>query len=184
MLPAPLIYVHLGSSQRFTDHHRGGNSDQSRDCEPLLAEKKERVTETSQFVAEREMEWATTHLIWHFLSAPAICYSSSLPCERKTMRHLVIFCQRTSLRNRYNQANLIVYEYKQKHVLVWMFKYVQTWVWLRGVAESQWAAQDAGRLCTKGIYIGWASIRAKRYYTNMMLMLRGLTEIMKGSLLH
>ena len=42
-----------------------------------------------------------------------------------------------------------------------MFKYVQAWVWLRGVAESQWAAQDAGRLCTKGIYIGWANIRAK-----------------------
>ena len=29
---------------------------------------------------------------------------------------------------------------------------MQAWVWLRGVAESQWAAQDAGRLCTKGIY--------------------------------
>ena len=42
-----------------------------------------------------------------------------------------------------------------------MFKYVQAWVWLRGVAESQWAAQDAGRLCTKGIYIGWANISHK-----------------------
>ena len=64
-----------------------------------------------------------------------------------------------------------------------MFKYAQAWVWLRGVAESQWAAQDAGRLCTKGIYIGWANIRAKRD-TNMMLMWRGLTVLMKGSLLH
>ena len=47
-----------------------------------------------------------------------------------------------------------------------MFKYVQASVWLRGVAESQWAAQDAGRLCTKGIYIGWANIRAKRDTNN------------------
>ena len=85
--------------------------------------KKERVTETSQFIAEREMEWATTHLIRHFLSAPAICYSSSLLCERKTMRHLVNFCQRTSQRNHCNQANLIVNAYKHKHECLSMHRH-------------------------------------------------------------
>ena len=42
---------------------------------------------------------------------------------KETMRHLVIFCQRTSQRNHCNQANLIVNEYKFKHECFSMYRH-------------------------------------------------------------
>ena len=94
--PLGIITMVCGSSSSSHHHHHiiiiitpvcGSSSRWKFWSKPRLrattGRKKERVTETSQFIAEREMEWATTHLIWHFLSAPAICYSSSPPCERK-----------------------------------------------------------------------------------------------------